>query len=160
MNVERNLRTPDTPQHGRYVRVVGDGTAEGTRVLQMNGEPVPERVVGFRLSIDPHECAQGVFWHVTPAGDTEMFVAWVVFEPPPIAGVLRDHADRTVTVESFVANTDRDLEFNGDSLREAIEEIDRQFEETEERLGTPPEARLTIPGPPLAELLAAKREGA
>lgn len=78
IQVQRNLRVHDDRR--RYIRVVGDGTPENTKLLDYKtGDPIPESVVEFMIRCNAGGCAKGVFDHVVE-GAIQTFHAWVVFE--------------------------------------------------------------------------------
>ncbi len=61
MEVHRNLRTPKAAPGKRMIRIVGDGTPGGTRLLDGKGEQIPEMVTGYSIQGDTDGCARGIF---------------------------------------------------------------------------------------------------
>jgi len=80
MSRTTTVRLHDPSPGIRYVRVIGDGTPERTRLLDYQGNQISEIVVGIDLTVEPQRCARGVFRHVVDE-KIEKFEAFVLFEP-------------------------------------------------------------------------------
>jgi len=182
MSLTRTVRLHDPSPGIRYVRVIGDGTPERTRLLDYKGEPIPEIVTAIQITIPPNGCARGTFKHVVKGdGDEvrsiESFEAFVLFERfAPDAEVARLRA----RVRSLEELPDRIVTL----LRDGLDDVESLFRQEFGALMAPPppdytedvfevetdapsddpavdetpaESVLAVPGPSVRELEALRR---
>lgn len=137
MSLTRTVRLHDPSPGIRYVRVIGDGTPEHTRLLDYQGKPIPEIVTAITITIPPNGCARGTFKHVVKGeGDEirsiESFEAFVLFERfAEDAEVARLRA----RVRSLEELPDRMVTL----LRDGLDDVEALFRQEFGALMAPPE---------------------
>ena len=178
MQVIRTVRLHDQSSSERYVRVIGDGTPEHTRLLDYQGNPLPEIVTSFTIAMTNNGCARGTFKHIPidPAnhepGAMRTFEAIVLFErlapleevrrlrervrsleelPDRIVTLLRDGLD---DVESIFRNEFGALMTPVPDYTEDSPSDGPEADETPADLEPEPGSVLAVPGPGVRELLS------
>lgn len=110
MAVEKTLRLHDAGKSHRYVRVVGDGTPEGTRVLNYDGSLLEGKFLGAQIHLSRTACASGtIFLAIGDPPVEASFFGYVLFEP----------LDGTKPNQGEAAQLLSDL----DEVREALRDI-------------------------------------
>jgi len=174
MQVIRTVRLHTSSD--RVVRLVGDGTPENTRLLDYQGNPIPEVVLSFTLVMGANGCARGTFKHL-PVVDgivrsdmpQQSFEALVLFERLHEKDELKYLRDKVRALEALpaqlVARFVAELEDFEDAVAVIGHELERAgapveydpfADEVVDAEYTPPLA--AVPGPGVREL-AAVREG-
>ena len=119
VKVVKTLRVPEADPLRRYVRVVGDGTPENTRLLDYDGEPIPELVLQIDVRLTAASVATGRFvylenpGHPPEEGDRiDIFDAVVLFEPEAdrYRRLYEDAERARVAAEDRVQELTRDIE--------------------------------------------------
>lgn len=81
ISVTKTLRVHESAE--RYVRVIGDGTPENTKLLDLKGDPIPESVLSIVITFEAGRCARGTFTYFVGFEESDdCFEAWVILEPP------------------------------------------------------------------------------
>lgn len=151
VTVTKTLRPHETEE--RFIRLVGDGTPEGTALLDMQGQPISESVLRIEITVKAGRCARGEFTYYVPSHrmDPELsvsaFEAWVIFEQPP-APTSVPVSDYNDLVESFNSLLGQyDLALKAVSAAKFALQAANPLPETSSTPGT------AIPGPSAQELL-------